>query len=73
MTTTSDIYDSIEMGVAPEQVKKRQEERRRRTREAEKLKEKQERKAKCKERLWQFFIAVSAAIVAGLLLWLLEK
>lgn len=73
MTTISELYDSIEMGFDPGRVEERRKERRRRTREAEKLRKKQERKAKCKERLWQFVIAALATIVGGVVLMLLTK
>ena len=61
------------MGFDPGRVEERQKERRRKTREAEKLRKKQERKAKYKERLWQFVIAALATIVGGVVLMLLTK
>jgi hypothetical protein len=73
MTSMEDLYDSIEMGFDPDKVKRRQAERRRRKREEERKEMKARRRARRNERLWQFFIAVAAALTAGLILWLVTE
>lgn len=71
--TTQSLYESIDMMFDPEGVSKQQEERRKRLHEENRRKRRKEFMAKCREGLWQFLVAVTAAVAAGLLLHLLEK
>lgn len=73
MVTTSDLYDSLEVGFDPEGVERRRKERYKRKREEERKERRAKRRAKFVERLWQFIIAALAAIVGGIVLILLNQ
>lgn len=73
MVTTSDLYDSIEVGFDPEGGERRRKERYKRKREVERKERRAKRRAKFVERLWQFIIAALAAIVGGIVLILLNQ